>query len=263
LQHTLAALGYILFSFVPSSPHISTIPVAQPIREYLYVAKKGDPLTGLAQYYYGSSEYWTTLWNDNPSLVNPSVMSTQTRLKIRAQSPILIENIHKDLMARLLEKADNPPLDPHLAFSEAQNSQVIGGIPPSPSSKEEVSQQQPPTNAHSKFDAVYQAAGNQFGVPWQVLYGLHLTETGLRDGAIASGYGPGPQGPMQFMPGTFNAYAIDGNGDGSTDINNAVDAIYTAANYLAKHGSIDNGLRSYGGNTAGVLAAACQKGYCQ
>ena len=50
-------------------------------------------------------------------------------------------------------------------------------------------------------------------------------------------------------------------GDGVADINHAVDAIYGAANYLAKHGSIDNGLRAYGGNTIGVLDAARSKGY--
>ncbi len=113
----------------------------------------------------------------------------------------------------------------------------------------------------TSFEEVYKQAGAKYGVPWQVLYGLHMTETGGRDGYIMNHSGSGARGPMQFMPGTFTAYAVDGDGDGKPDIDNAVDAIYTAANYLAKHGSLDNGLRSYGGNTVGTLALARSRGF--
>jgi membrane-bound lytic murein transglycosylase B len=113
--------------------------------------------------------------------------------------------------------------------------------------------------APSSFDSVYKAAGARYGIPWQILYGIHMTESGGRDGAISSGRGP--QGPMQFMPGTWASYGVDGNGDGIVDINNAQDAIYGAANYIAKHGSIDAGLRAYGGNYSGVLAIARSAGY--
>jgi hypothetical protein len=46
----------------------------------------------------------------------------------------------------------------------------------------------------------------------------------------------GAQGPMQFLPATFNAYAVDGNNDGKKNINNVADALYTAANMLAQNG---------------------------
>lgn len=113
------------------------------------------------------------------------------------------------------------------------------------------------------YEDVYKAAGEKYGLPWQVLYGLHLTETGLRDGEIYNAQGTGAQGPMQFMPGTWNAYGVDGSGDGKADINNAVDAIHGAANFLAKHGGVKLGLHYYGGNAAGTLFAACETGYCQ
>ncbi len=113
----------------------------------------------------------------------------------------------------------------------------------------------------SSYDEVYKAAGALYGVPWQVLYGLHMTETGGRNGPISSGYGTGAQGPMQFMPGTWRAYGVDGDGDGQSDINNAVDAIHGAANYLAKHGTLEAGLRAYGGNYAGTLSLAQAKGF--
>ena len=113
--------------------------------------------------------------------------------------------------------------------------------------------------APTSFADVYKQAAAKYGVPWQILYGLHQTETGGRDGAISSGHGP--EGPMQFMPGTFAAYAVDGNGDGHADIDNAVDAIYTAANFIAKHGSVPSALASWGGNTYGTLSLARQQGY--
>ena len=51
---------------------------------------------------------------------------------------------------------------------------------------------------------------------------------------------------MQFMPSTFAAYAVDGDGDGRADIRNPADAVYTAAHYLCANeaGSSDDGLRS-------------------
>ncbi|WP_345713702.1 lytic transglycosylase domain-containing protein, partial [Kineococcus glutinatus] len=46
----------------------------------------------------------------------------------------------------------------------------------------------------------------------------------------------GAQGPMQFMPATFRAYAVDGDGDGTTDVWNPADAVHTAARYLCANG---------------------------
>ncbi len=39
-------------------------------------------------------------------------------------------------------------------------------------------------------------------------------------------------GPMQFLTETFQAFGVDGNGDGVANPHNAIDAIYSAANYL-------------------------------
>lgn len=46
----------------------------------------------------------------------------------------------------------------------------------------------------------------------------------------------GAQGPMQFMPATWDAYGVDGDGDGTADINDIDDAAAGAANYLCANG---------------------------
>jgi membrane-bound lytic murein transglycosylase B len=42
---------------------------------------------------------------------------------------------------------------------------------------------------------------------------------------------------MQFMPATFNSYALDGDGNGTRDITDVDDAIFTAGRYLAAGGA--------------------------
>ena len=83
------------------------------------------------------------------------------------------------------------------------------------------------------------------GLPWSVLAAIGQVETGHgRNTAVSYA---GAQGPMQFMPGTFAAYGVDGDRDGVADINNAADAIFSAANYLCANG---------GGRGPGPLARA-------
>jgi membrane-bound lytic murein transglycosylase B len=42
---------------------------------------------------------------------------------------------------------------------------------------------------------------------------------------------------MQFMPGTFAIYGVDGDHDGRASITSDADSIYSAANYLTKSGA--------------------------
>jgi len=88
----------------------------------------------------------------------------------------------------------------------------------------------------SDYIAQYMSAQEKFGVPWQVIAAVHYTETGQRGDTAISSYA-GAQGPMQFMPSTFRAYAVDGDGNGSALIGDVDDAIYTGAAYMAANGA--------------------------
>jgi hypothetical protein len=88
--------------------------------------------------------------------------------------------------------------------------------------------------------SVYQAAASTCdGLEWTVLAAIHKVETGFGTGPATSH--KGAQGPMQFLPSTWAAYAVDGDGDGVADINNVVDAIFGAANLLCANGAGDPG----------------------
>jgi Transglycosylase SLT domain len=85
---------------------------------------------------------------------------------------------------------------------------------------------------------IYQtAAGTCEGLDWSVLAAIHKIETGFgRERATSS---KGAQGPMQFMPATFGAYGVDGDGDGDAEINDLEDAIFSAAHLLCANGAGD------------------------
>jgi hypothetical protein len=85
---------------------------------------------------------------------------------------------------------------------------------------------------------IYQAAGIQYDVPWQVLAGINEIETDYgRNLSVSSA---GAVGWMQFMPSTWKAWGIDANGDGIADPYNPVDAIFSAARYLHAAGASKN-----------------------
>jgi Transglycosylase SLT domain len=85
---------------------------------------------------------------------------------------------------------------------------------------------------------IYQAAGSAYGVPWQVLAAINEVETDYgRDLSVSSA---GAEGWMQFLPSSWETYAVDANGDGFKDPYNPADAIFTAARYLRAAGAATN-----------------------
>jgi hypothetical protein len=85
---------------------------------------------------------------------------------------------------------------------------------------------------------IYQAAGIQYDVPWQVLAAINEIETDY--GRNLSVSTAGAVGWMQFLPSTWKRWAVDANGDGIADPYNPADAIFTAARYLQAAGASKN-----------------------
>ncbi len=82
---------------------------------------------------------------------------------------------------------------------------------------------------------IYQAAGIEYGVRWEVLAAINEIETDYgRNLNVSSA---GALGWMQFMPATWEMYGVDGNQDGLKDPYNPVDAIFAAARYLKAAGA--------------------------
>lgn len=107
------------------------------------------------------------------------------------------------------------------AFSAATNSAIanLHILPPS-----------------AEFLSLYKAAARTCpGLSWTVLAAIGQVESG--HGRNPSTSSAGAMGPMQFMPPTFAAYAVDGDGDGARSIMDPADAIFTAAHYLCANGA--------------------------
>jgi cell wall-associated NlpC family hydrolase len=90
------------------------------------------------------------------------------------------------------------------------------------------------------------------GLPWGVLAGIGKVESdhgrstapGVHSGANYAG----AEGPMQLKPATFAQYAVDGDHDGTLNIFDPADAIYTAAAMLCANGAAS-------GTPAGITQA--------
>jgi cell wall-associated NlpC family hydrolase len=114
---------------------------------------------------------------------------------------------------------------------------IIGGGPPSASAQRDI----PPN-----YLALYQAAADTCpGLPWSVLAAIGKVESdhgrstapGVSSGANAFG----AAGPMQLgvggkAGGAFFKYAVDADGGGAS-VYDPADAVFTAANYLCRHGA--------------------------
>jgi Transglycosylase SLT domain len=77
--------------------------------------------------------------------------------------------------------------------------------------------------------AYYREGERRFKVPWNVLAAVNFVES--KFGKLRSASAAGAQGPMQFLPATWQRYGLGGN------VHDAHDAILGAANYLHASGA--------------------------
>lgn len=113
-----------------------------------------------------------------------------------------------------------------------------GSLPPAGQPRQQ-SLTSPAIDIPAAIKALYVAAAARYAIPWQLLAGIGMAET--RHGANNTTSSAGAQGLMQFMPGTFASFGVDGDRDGRTDIHSDADSIYSAANYLVASGARKGG----------------------
>jgi murein DD-endopeptidase MepM/ murein hydrolase activator NlpD len=94
---------------------------------------------------------------------------------------------------------------------------------------------QPEQLSSDQLLAVWQSAGQAYGVPWSVLAAINKVESNF--GRNMGPSSAGAIGWMQFMPSTWLRWGTDADGNGLADPWNPVDAIYSAARYLAASGA--------------------------
>jgi soluble lytic murein transglycosylase-like protein len=82
-----------------------------------------------------------------------------------------------------------------------------------------------------------EAAAGCPGLPAAVLVAIAQVESRL--GLLTSTSPAGAEGPMQFLPATWAHYGADGDGDGTADVMNPVDAVHGAARLLCANGGAD------------------------
>lgn len=88
------------------------------------------------------------------------------------------------------------------------------------------------TTSPSDYDTAYIAAAARY--PGSLSAPLLKAQAWAESGFKATAGSPaGAYGWMQFMPGTWAAHGVDGDGDGRADIANPVDSIFSAAKYGA------------------------------
>ncbi len=82
---------------------------------------------------------------------------------------------------------------------------------------------------------LYQAAGAQYGVPWEVLASINEIETAYGENAGVSS--AGALGWMQFIRSSWSRWGVDADADGRKDPRHPVDAIFAAGRYLRAAGA--------------------------
>jgi murein DD-endopeptidase MepM/ murein hydrolase activator NlpD len=89
--------------------------------------------------------------------------------------------------------------------------------------------------SYDRLLELWKSAGQAYGVPWTVLAAINKVESNF--GRNMGPSSAGAIGWMQFMPSTWLRWGTDADGNGIADPWNPVDAIYSAARYLAASGA--------------------------
>jgi transglycosylase-like protein with SLT domain len=135
----------------------------------------------------------------------------------------LLLTSRRQLAGQVLEHLPSPPAAHLRATFRARRG--LGKITPPTPGRYRTGPPEPPR----ELLAHYRKAQRRFGVQWPVLAAVNFVESAF--GRMRNSSAAGAQGPMQFIPSTWDAYGMGG------DVNDPHDAIMGAANYLSASGA--------------------------
>lgn len=121
-----------------------------------------------------------------------------------------------------------------IAVGDPAGEGGVGFLLPEPGTPRLASLTNAPASIPEQVKALYVGAADRYHLPWTLLAGIGMAETA--HGRATATSSAGAQGLMQFMPATWSAYGVDGDGDGRADIHNDADSVMSAANYLTASG---------------------------
>lgn len=131
-----------------------------------------------------------------------------------------------------------PGANPGQGVEDGAEEGGIGFPLPQPGTPRLASLRTAPLPIPQEVLGYYQAAAAAYAMPWTVLAGVGMEETGHgRNTATSTA---GARGLMQFMPATWATYGVDGDGDGRALITDPADSVMSAANYLTAIGLTDS-----------------------
>lgn len=90
LLTTVFASTLFISSAMPAQPAAPKMTFTQtlPEKQYIsYTAQENESLQAISLRYYGATEYWTNVWNDNPTVKDPEAIVAGTHLNIRHEKP--------------------------------------------------------------------------------------------------------------------------------------------------------------------------------
>jgi murein DD-endopeptidase MepM/ murein hydrolase activator NlpD len=215
---------------VPSAPTVPTVPsVPTP------TLPGGQTGGGGSTTQPGNTNTGTTPTNSTPTTTNQQGQQTGPD---STKSPTLKVHLSPQKKKHHKAKPDgkkDKPLYNANGTPSPSNPTFVDALPPS------LEVTSVPNFVISQFHVppfllpIYQAAGIQYGIRWEILAAINEIETDYgRNLNVSSA---GAVGWMQFLPSTWKTWGVDGNRDGRKDPYNPVDAIFAAARYLKAAGA--------------------------
>jgi Transglycosylase SLT domain/Peptidase family M23 len=211
------------------------VPPNTPL-EQIQLPEITAPITGLEEAVPEQKDEGTTPKSDKPATETPDDGKSKKRERSKHEGigqseaqPKAEPKKEKDKPADKGQRADGVPTNDNPSLSVSLPGPAPVGVPNFVINKFRI----PPF-----LLPIYQAAGVQYGVRWEVLAAINEIETDYgRNLNVSSA---GAVGWMQFIPSSWRAYGVDANRDGEKDPYNPVDAIFAAGRYLNAAGGEQN-----------------------